>query len=150
VLNVSADYALRAVLCVAQPKGGRAWTTSSIAKATGIPRNYLGKVLHALVGAGVLASVRGPHGGFRLAVPATEMTLADVAAPFQKLPERSLCLLGNRPCDRTRPCIAHRRWQEASDQVTSFFRGTTIAAMLAGDASTDPSHNGAPHDKAAG
>lgn len=141
MLNQSADYALRAVLCVAQQDDRRSCTTSAIAGATGIPRNYLGKVLHALVGAGVLVSVRGPRGGFRLAKPASETTLADVAAPFQTMPKRSMCLLGNRPCDASNPCIAHRKWQDAADEVTSFFSRTSITAMLAGGATTAHSTN---------
>lgn len=130
MLNQSADYALRAVLFIAQPRARRSCTASSIAKATGVPRNYLGKVLHALVSAGVLASVRGPRGGFRLAMDASKLTVADIAAPFQRMPQRRICLLGDRPCDAAQPCVAHQQWQSAADQVTGLFRTTTIDAML--------------------
>jgi len=130
MLNQSADYALRAVLFVAQRPGRKACPAKAIAKATGIPLNYLGKVLHTLVQAGVLTSVRGPQGGFRLATDPAEVTLVDVAGPFQRLPERRMCLLGDRPCDAANPCVSHQHWQNISDQVTSFFRNTTIAAML--------------------
>ena len=150
MLNQSADYALRAVLFVAQPRRRRSCPTSTIARATGIPRNYLGKVLHALVEAGVLLSVRGPQGGFRLAAPASELTLADVAAPFHKLRQRRVCLLGSRPCDATRPCAAHHHWQHAADEITSFFRTTTIAAMLGGEPKPHQLQNGVPDDNAAG
>ena len=142
MLNQSADYALRAVLFVAQPRGRRSCPTSAIARATGIPRNYLGKVLHALVEAGVLLSVRGPHGGFRLAAPTSELTLADVAAPFHKLRVRRVCLLGNRPCDGTKPCAAHQHWQQAMDEITSFFKTTTIAALLGGEPAPHHPQNG--------
>jgi Rrf2 family iron-sulfur cluster assembly transcriptional regulator len=131
VLNQSADYALRAVLFVAQLDGRRACTASTIARALGVPRNYLGKVLHALTQAGVLRSVRGPRGGFRLNGSAAQLTVADVAGPFHRLPERRMCLLGNRPCNSASPCASHQRWQNMSDQITDFFRNTTIAALLA-------------------
>lgn len=133
MLNQSADHALRAVLCLAQPDGRRSKTASSIARATGIPGSYLAKLLPELVHAGVLASVRGPRGGYRLAAPASELTLADVTRPFQKIPRRKTCLLGNRPCDAANPCAAHRQWQHAADQIVSFFSNTSIAAMLSGN-----------------
>jgi Rrf2 family protein len=129
VLNQSADYALRAVLFVAQGDGRRSHTASLIARSTGVPRNYLGKVLHALTYAGVLTSVRGPHGGFRLATDAGRLTLADVVGPFQRLPERRTCLLGNRACGEA-PCASHQQWQRVADEVSSFFTTTTIAGML--------------------
>lgn len=140
MLNQSADYALRAVLFVAQADTRRSCTATAIATAIGVPRNYLGKVLHTLAHAGVLTSVRGPQGGFKLALDARELTLEDVVGPFQRLPERRTCLLGNRACDATTPCAAHRHWQEVAGKVTSFFRTTTIAGMLEGI----PAWNGHP------
>lgn len=132
MLNQSADHSLRAVLYVAQHDAVRSCTVATIADAIDAPRNYLGKVLNALMHAGVLTSLRGPRGGFRLARPPEETTLEDVIEPFQRMPEREICLLGNRPCTSSNPCGAHRRWQAMSDEVTAFFRRTTIADLLNG------------------
>jgi Rrf2 family transcriptional regulator, iron-sulfur cluster assembly transcription factor len=128
MLNQSADYALRAVLFMAQQGA------DTVARAIGVPRNYLGKVLRTLAQSGVLDSVRGPRGGFRLAVEPDALTLVEVVGPFQRLPTRNVCLLGNRRCDPSNPCGAHRQWQETADRVTGFFRLTTIASLLADDA----------------
>jgi Rrf2 family transcriptional regulator, iron-sulfur cluster assembly transcription factor len=147
MLNQSADYALRAVLFVAQHSDNGSCSADTIAAATGVPRNYLGKVLHALTHAQVLSSVRGPNGGFRLAVAPEALTLAEVVGPFQKLPARQVCLRGNGECDAANPCDSHQRWQDMADQITGFFHGTTIALML----SDAPVHGGngangsAPH-----
>jgi Rrf2 family protein len=129
MLNQSADYALRATLFLARSSGGPQ-SADVIAAAIGVPRNYLGKVLHLMVRAEVLASTRGPHGGFMLARPADAITLESVVAPFQELPPRDVCLLGNRPCDATAPCNAHERWRLMSDPVRTFFRTTSIELML--------------------
>lgn len=134
MLNQSAEHALRAVLFVAQQGTKGSCTANAIARALGVPRNYLGKVLHALTCAHVLRSVRGPHGGFRLAVGPDVLTLADVVGPFQRLPEQHVCLLGNRPCDPASSCGSHRYWQNMADQINAFFTTTTIARMLDGDA----------------
>jgi Rrf2 family protein len=132
MLNQSADHALRAVLFVARQPDDMRCSADHIAASIGVPRNYLGKVLHTLTHAGVLESVRGPRGGFRLAVPAASLSLAAVVEPFQRLPERRACLLGNGACDPSSPCESHAQWQNMSDRLTEFFQATTIHAMLSG------------------
>lgn len=131
MLNQSADYALRAVLFLARSEGGRTRSADVIARSLGVPRNYMGKVLNALAHAGVLESVRGPRGGFRLDRDARQLPLESVVEPFQRLAARHVCLLGDRPCDPARPCDVHVRWSRIEGPVTAFFRHTTIAALLA-------------------
>jgi Rrf2 family protein len=129
VLNQSADYALRAVLYIA---GGshEAQSTEMVATAIGVPRNYLGKVLHTLVRARVLRSTRGPRGGFQLAAAPGEIVIATVVAPFHEMPSRRSCLLGDRVCDAATPCAAHERWRSMTDPVNAFLQQTTIEQML--------------------
>lgn len=129
MLNNSADYALRAVLFLARSANGSR-SVSDIAEATGTPRNYMGKVLHALAHARVLTSARGLRGGFRLAKTPAELTVADVTDPFQQITGRAVCLLGNRPCDPDRPCDAHLRWRHMAEPVERFLHDTTIAQLL--------------------
>lgn len=137
MLNQSADYALRAVLYLARREDEWPCSANGVADALGVPRNYLGKVLRALAGAGVVRSVRGPRGGFQLAVAPDILSLAEVVRPFHRLPERRVCLLGDRPCDAVIPCASHRRWGTIADRVTDFFRTTTVASMLREDGAED-------------
>jgi Rrf2 family transcriptional regulator, iron-sulfur cluster assembly transcription factor len=132
VLNQSADHALRAVLFVARNEGTAPCSAELIASSIDVPRNYLGKLLNTLAQVGVLNSTRGPRGGFRLAVAPSALTLAHVVEPFQRLPERRTCLLGNGACDPANPCRSHERWQDMADHLTAFFQVTTIEAMLSG------------------
>lgn len=131
ILNQSADYALRAVLFLARSDEQGPLNADVVAGALGVPRNYLGKVLNQLVQYDVLVSERGPRGGFSLAAPAREIVLKSVIAPFQEMPRRNVCLLGNRPCNAARPCDAHERWRRMSDPVSKFFTETTIEDMIA-------------------
>jgi Rrf2 family transcriptional regulator, iron-sulfur cluster assembly transcription factor len=142
MINQSADYALRAVLFVAQRTDDGCTSADMIAGATGIPRNYLGKVLHVLSQAQVLTSIRGPNGGFRLAQAPETLSLATVVQPFQKMPARQMCLHGNRECDATDPCSSHQRWQDMADRITTFFQDTTIALLLRDEGVPG---NGLPH-----
>lgn len=128
-ISGTTQYALRAVLFVAEHGAEAPVRVDAIATALNVPRNYLSKTLHALAHAGVLRSGRGPRGGFQLAAPPHEITLARVAAPFDDLAERT-CLLGRKSCGWKNPCSVHPRWEAVSNSLQAFFRDTTIADLL--------------------
>jgi Rrf2 family transcriptional regulator, iron-responsive regulator len=75
-LSRSSAYAVRAVVAMASNPGQA--PSHATAKAVGIPPLFLLKLLNPLVRAGLLKSVKGPHGGYRLAKPACEITLLEV------------------------------------------------------------------------
>jgi Rrf2 family protein len=79
-VNITAkvDYAVRAVVELASSNGGSPVKSEAIAYAQHIPQKYLGSILGDLRHAGIVDSHRGAHGGFRLARPASEITIADV------------------------------------------------------------------------
>ncbi len=132
MLSQTAEYALRAVVFIAQQPLGELVQVAPLSAALGIPQNYLAKTLHQLARAGVLRSTRGKSGGFSLGRSAVTIRLHDVIAPFEVIDERPHCLLGRPECSAKNPCPAHERWQGVSSQVTAFFRTTTIADMAAG------------------
>ncbi len=78
-LSVKSDYAMRAVLELARahPSGG-VQRVEDIAGRHGIPPNYLVQILIALKARGLVRSVRGKEGGYRLARPPAEITFGDV------------------------------------------------------------------------
>jgi Rrf2 family protein len=131
MLSQTAETALRAVLYVAARGGHTALVKlDEIADELRTPRNSLSKTLHALGRAGVLASVRGPAGGFRLAVAAERLPLARVVAPFDAVGRGRRCLLGRGTCSDAKPCAAHGSWKGVSEQVTGFFQETMVADLL--------------------
>jgi Rrf2 family protein len=74
----ASNYALHALEYMAASGRDTPVTSHHIARARGIPENFLLKVLKPLVSARVLRSVKGPHGGYRLARPASKITLLEV------------------------------------------------------------------------
>jgi Rrf2 family protein len=130
LLSKTDQYALRAVLCLAQQPEGSRLGAGYIADRLGLPANYLSKILHSLARAGVLVSERGPRGGFGLARPAEELSLAEVIEPFNSLVQRRSCLLGREECSEESPCRLHSRWKSASDPVIEFFTRTAIADLI--------------------
>ena len=77
-ISAKADYAVRAVAELAAADGEKPVKAERIATAQGIPLNFLENILGELRHAGVVRSHRGAEGGFRLAKPAEEVTVADV------------------------------------------------------------------------
>jgi Rrf2 family protein len=82
-VNVSAkvDYAIRALVTIAAAGGGPV-KAEALAASQDIPVNFLENILGDLRRAGVVATLRGAEGGYRLARPASEITLADVIRPL--------------------------------------------------------------------
>ncbi len=77
-ISAKADYAVRAVAELAAASGEKPMKAERIASAQGIPLNFLENILGELRHAGVVRSQRGAEGGFRLAKPAEEVTVADI------------------------------------------------------------------------
>jgi Rrf2 family protein len=76
-LSARADYALRAAIELADSGAGHV-TAEQLAKAQQIPAKFLEAILTQLRRAGLVRSQRGPDGGFWLARPADEISLADI------------------------------------------------------------------------
>ena len=134
MVSQTAEYALRAVLHLAREAREAPVRVDDVAAALDVPRNYLSKILHVLARAGVLASTRGPHGGFQLAVPPEALSLADVVGEFDPLESRAGCLLGRDECSDAHPCAAHEQWKEVSRKVKTFFVETTVAELAGREA----------------
>jgi Rrf2 family protein len=77
-LTCASSYALHAVVYMAQQKNDRPVASHKIAQERGIPTRFLLKVLKPLVSARVLTSVKGPNGGYKLARPATDISVLEI------------------------------------------------------------------------
>jgi Rrf2 family protein len=77
-LSCASSYAIHAVLYLATRRSGSLVGSREIALVLGITENRLVRVLKSLVAAGILWSLRGPGGGYRLARPLAQISLLDV------------------------------------------------------------------------
>jgi len=77
-ISAKAEYAVRAAVELAAASGEKPVKAERLATAQEIPLNFLENILGELRHAGVVRSQRGAEGGFRLARPASEVTIADV------------------------------------------------------------------------
>jgi Rrf2 family protein len=77
-ISAKAEYAVRAAVELAAAPGEKPVKAERLATAQEIPLNFLENILGELRHAGIVRSQRGAEGGFRLARPPTELTIADV------------------------------------------------------------------------
>jgi len=75
-ISAKVDYAVRALCSLAS--ADHALTAEALAQSQGLPAKFLESILNDMRRAGLLTSQRGPDGGYRLARPAQEITVADV------------------------------------------------------------------------
>jgi Rrf2 family protein len=129
MISPTAEYALRAVVAIAQANGDAA-PTRGIAKVTKVPPGYLPKVLQMLGRAGLVESRRGLGGGFRLAKPATQLTVLEVVNAVDPIKRIKKCPL-DLESHGANLCPLHKRLDEATEHIERSFANTTIAELLA-------------------
>jgi Rrf2 family protein len=130
MLSRTEEHAVRAIVVLATQYGKRAVSADEIASIIGAPRNYLSKTLNALARHGILTGVRGPGGGFSLAVAPDVLTVADVVKVFaDSNPAGARCLLRDAACDPTHPCSAHPRWAAITIVAREPMLRTTISEL---------------------
>lgn len=134
MVTLTSEYALRALIYLAQ--NADAWPVSGtrIASETGISRKYLSKILADLVRAGVLEASPGKGGGFRFSRSPKQIHLYEVVAPFEPvLSNRRPCPFSIEVCNDEQPCQGHERWKRVRDAYAEFLHGTSIYDVAVGN-----------------
>lgn len=143
MISRTSAYALEAVLVIARRHGQGPIRAAELAAELGLPGNYLSKILNSLARDGILASERGPTGGFHLALPADRLTIERVIGRFENVGAARMCFLGRGTCSEEHSCPMHDQWKEVSAPLFQFLRGTTMADLVesrsARASSTSPS-----------
>jgi Rrf2 family iron-sulfur cluster assembly transcriptional regulator len=112
---------------------GHAVTLAAIAERQQISRAYLEQLFARLRRQGLVRSVRGPGGGYRLARPAAELSVADVVTAVDE-PLRATRCQGEGPgcMHGGARCRTHDLWVETGRQVRDYLAGISLADVLAG------------------
>jgi len=129
-LTVYTDYALRLLMYLALKDDGLA-TIEEIAESYGISKNHLMKITHQLGVGGYIETIRGRHGGLRLARPAKEIGLGDVVRYTESDFAIVVCL---EPVDEdcaVRPnCVLRRALERARDAFLKVLDEYTLKDLI--------------------
>ena len=132
MISQAAEYALRAVVCLAQHPHA-ALTTRQIAVETRVPEGYLAKVMQALGRAHLVSSQRGVNGGFALLRSAGQLNLLEIISAIDLSRRITACPLGLDD-HRDVLCPLHRALDSAAAGVEDTLRSITVSQLI-----TDPS-----------
>lgn len=131
MFSQTSRYALRTLGYLATHR--ERWVLGrEIAEATGIPSNYLSKVLAQLRKRGFVASRKGWGGGFRLKASAGRTAISAVLETFDGRREEDACAFGLGRCDADDPCPLHPHWEKVRAEYERMLRSVTLRDLRHG------------------
>jgi len=133
------EYGLRCLLQLAQdgavPGSATSLSARQIAEREALTLDNAGQILGALRRAGLVTSVRGVHGGFRLARPASEITVGQVFRALGGALADDICeqYTGTRDvCTHATGCDLAPVWTELTRRIYGYLDGVTVADIAGG------------------
>ncbi|NOZ75059.1 MAG: Rrf2 family transcriptional regulator [FCB group bacterium] len=126
----SAEYAIQAMIYLAEENSPDPIMISRIAKAYNIPQQFLAKISQTLVKHRLLIAVRGRNGGVKLARPANEIYLNQIVhAVDGPPPEKEQCVIGLDYCSDSVPCPLHHKWKVIREDIREMLGAEDLAHL---------------------
>lgn len=129
IFSRSAEYAIRALAILGTRPPGEPALIRDIAREAHVPEPFLSKILQDLARRGLLRSNKGPHGGFRLAAPASEIPLLKIVEAVDGDGHYQRCIAGHAECHERVACGMHDSWVPLRSHIVEWLSGTSIADL---------------------
>ena len=131
MLRVSrlADYASVVMACLGR-HAGEILPAVQVGAETHLGAPTVSKLLKRLTQAGLVESFRGVAGGYRLARPARDISLAEIVEALDGPIGLTECSLGHMGCERQSFCAVSRDWQGIGAAIDGALRAVSLADML--------------------
>ena len=124
----STAYALHALLYMVRHSTQLPATTATIAKAEGIPHDYLAKIFQQLVKARLVKAVKSKNRGYVFVRPPEEISLLELFEAVEGGPLFNDCFLRHCECGGTKEnCRIYSVWANATKRVEALLEETTVA-----------------------
>ncbi len=130
-ISDAVNLAFHAMLFLAASPNRHQLSVQDLARRMGVSDNHLSKVMQRLAKAGLVASKRGPKGGFYLDKAAADIRLLDIYETIEGRLTRQTCLLSKPVCDGT-CCMLGDLLGALQDQVYHHLANTTLADVSRG------------------
>lgn len=126
-LSQPIGHAILAMSCL-DKCGDKEWSLAKdLSACSGVPLPSLSKALNLLGQEGLVEAKRGYRGGFKMARPAHDITLREVAHAVEPKMESPRCFLGFAECSDERSCPAHVFWCGEREKIEAYLESMTIA-----------------------
>ncbi|HEY9132982.1 MAG TPA: SUF system Fe-S cluster assembly regulator [Dyella sp.] len=123
------DYATVVMTCMASHPDD-VLSTAQIADETHLELPTVSKLLKALGHAALVESFRGVNGGYRLARPASEISLAQIVEAMEGPIGMTECSAADGQCERASQCSVRGSWQQVNQVVERTLKAMSLADML--------------------
>ena len=128
-LTSKGRYAVTAMLDVAMHSTSGPVPLADISERQGISLSYLEQLFAKLRKQGLVSSVRGPGGGYRLGADAGEISVGMVVRAVDESVDATRCQ-GQGNCQNGTRCLTHSLWGDLSKQISDFLNGISLAGLM--------------------
>lgn len=131
-LSTKGRYGLRALIDLAVHSETEAVSISSVSQRQGISESYLEQLVGKLRRAGLVVSIRGAQGGYRLAKPAAEISVGDILRALEGNLDAVECpgLSEDQGCEGADFCVTKYVWQRINDSITEAVDGISLEQLV--------------------
>jgi Rrf2 family iron-sulfur cluster assembly transcriptional regulator len=129
-LTTKGRYAVTAMLDLALHADAGPTSLADISHRQGISLSYLEQLFAKLRRNDLVASVRGPGGGYLLSRSGAEIFVAQIVDAVNEAVDATGCG-GQADCQSGETCLTHYLWADLSDQIHSFLSSISLASLVA-------------------
>ncbi|PCI57614.1 MAG: Fe-S cluster assembly transcriptional regulator IscR [Gammaproteobacteria bacterium] len=129
-LTSKGRYAVTAMLDVTIHASHGPVSLADISERQGISLSYLEQLFSKLRKYGLVNSIRGPGGGYRLGRCSAEIAVADIISAVNESVDATKCQ-GKGNCQGGSQCLTHSLWQGLSERIEEFLKNITLAELVA-------------------
>jgi FeS assembly SUF system regulator len=122
------DYATVLLACLAQVPN-RVHSASELAELAKLEITTVSRVLKQLAHAGLITGIRGSQGGYRLALPATQISLFAVVEAMEGRLGMTECSGEHSQCEHETHCGIQNQWQKINDVIATTLKSVSIAEL---------------------
>ena len=128
-LSTRGQYALHAMVFLARKAAEGPQTLRTIAD-DGLPEQYLEQLLGALRRHGLVVTVRGAQGGYSIARPPDQITVANILESTEGPVNLSQCAGDEAICPKSSACATRDVWRYLTDNINTLMQGITLEDVL--------------------
>ena len=133
MFSKACEYAIRAMIyIVTKTSDGSRVGIKDIANKTDTPEPFVAKVLQILSRKQIVASIKGPNGGFFIEPKSKHIPLIDIVKAIDGDALFLSCGLGIKNCSEKKPCPIHYEFKAIRDQITEMLKTNTIQDLAEG------------------
>lgn len=133
-ISTKGRYAVRIMLDLAQHAEGDPVSLRDVAERQRITPKYMESIMSLLLREGLVVSVRGKSGGYRLSRPVTDYTIYDILCAAEGDLAPVACLSQTpQGCELADRCATLPVWRELDEVIRGYLSGVHLSELAAGD-----------------